>query len=212
MASRKSSASNTADKIFKRICRLSASFRSRMRSSPQVSPLATGERRRKRVCCARTPQRRQGPPGTHRPKTRRADLCRLRSQARCACQGARSFAALRDRQACRGVWCGRRSRSWQAATDGRHRFGKSRPGHRHRRQSAQRRCRRHSRGHHRERARRDEIGDRREAIRTAIAELRPGDVLLVAGKGHETGQIIGDRIVPFSDHEAVASALKELAA
>ena len=57
-----------------------------------------------------------------------------------------------------------------------------------------------------------EIGDRREAIRTAIAELHPGDVLLIAGKGHETGQIIGDRVVPFSDHEAVAAALKELAA
>jgi UDP-N-acetylmuramoyl-L-alanyl-D-glutamate--2,6-diaminopimelate ligase len=57
-----------------------------------------------------------------------------------------------------------------------------------------------------------EIGDRREAIRSAIADLRSGDVLLVAGKGHETGQIIGDRIVPFSDHEAVAAALKELAA
>ena len=57
-----------------------------------------------------------------------------------------------------------------------------------------------------------EIGDRREAIRSAIADLRRGDVLLIAGKGHETGQIIGDRIVPFSDHEAVAAALKELAA
>ena len=57
-----------------------------------------------------------------------------------------------------------------------------------------------------------EIGDRREAIRAAIADLRQGDVLLVAGKGHETGQIIGDRLVPFSDHEAVAAALKELAA
>jgi UDP-N-acetylmuramoyl-L-alanyl-D-glutamate--2,6-diaminopimelate ligase len=57
-----------------------------------------------------------------------------------------------------------------------------------------------------------EIGDRREAIRSAIAELRRGDVLLIAGKGHETGQIIGDRIVPFSDHEAVAAALKELVA
>jgi UDP-N-acetylmuramoyl-L-alanyl-D-glutamate--2,6-diaminopimelate ligase len=57
-----------------------------------------------------------------------------------------------------------------------------------------------------------EIGDRREAIRSAIAELRRGDVLLIAGKGHETGQIIGDRIVPFSDHEAVAMALKEFAA
>jgi UDP-N-acetylmuramoyl-L-alanyl-D-glutamate--2,6-diaminopimelate ligase len=57
-----------------------------------------------------------------------------------------------------------------------------------------------------------EIGDRREAIRGAIADLRPGDVLLIAGKGHETGQIIGDRVIPFSDHEAVATALKELAA
>jgi UDP-N-acetylmuramoyl-L-alanyl-D-glutamate--2,6-diaminopimelate ligase len=57
-----------------------------------------------------------------------------------------------------------------------------------------------------------EIGERGEAIRSAIADLRRGDVLLIAGKGHETGQIIGDRIVPFSDHEAVAAALKEPAA
>jgi UDP-N-acetylmuramoyl-L-alanyl-D-glutamate--2,6-diaminopimelate ligase len=57
-----------------------------------------------------------------------------------------------------------------------------------------------------------EIGDRREAIHRAIADLRAGDVLLIAGKGHETGQIIGDRVIEFSDHEAVATALKELAA
>ncbi len=54
-----------------------------------------------------------------------------------------------------------------------------------------------------------EIGDRHEAIRSAIAGLRAGDVLLIAGKGHETGQIIGNRVLPFSDHEAVAVALKE---
>src|SRR4029079_3598446 len=53
-----------------------------------------------------------------------------------------------------------------------------------------------------------EIGDRREAIRTAVSELKQGDVLLIAGKGHETGQIIGDKVLPFSDHEAVAAALK----
>jgi UDP-N-acetylmuramoyl-L-alanyl-D-glutamate--2,6-diaminopimelate ligase len=52
-----------------------------------------------------------------------------------------------------------------------------------------------------------EIGDRAEAIRTAIAALQPGDALLIAGKGHETGQIVGDRVLPFSDHDAVASAL-----
>ncbi len=53
-----------------------------------------------------------------------------------------------------------------------------------------------------------EIGDRAEAIRRAIAQLNSGDVLLIAGKGHETGQIIGDRVVPFSDHETVAAALQ----
>ena len=52
-----------------------------------------------------------------------------------------------------------------------------------------------------------EIGDRGEAIRTAIAELRGGDVLLIAGKGHETGQIVGQQVLAFSDHEAVAAAL-----
>jgi UDP-N-acetylmuramoyl-L-alanyl-D-glutamate--2,6-diaminopimelate ligase len=53
-----------------------------------------------------------------------------------------------------------------------------------------------------------EIGDRAEAIRTAIAGLTTGDVLVIAGKGHEPGQIIGDRILPLSDHEAVAAALQ----
>ena len=52
-----------------------------------------------------------------------------------------------------------------------------------------------------------EIGDRAEAIGKAIAGLKKGDVLLIAGKGHETGQIIGDRVLPFSDHDAVAAAL-----
>jgi UDP-N-acetylmuramoyl-L-alanyl-D-glutamate--2,6-diaminopimelate ligase len=52
-----------------------------------------------------------------------------------------------------------------------------------------------------------DIGDRADAIRIAIASLQPGDALLVAGKGHETGQIVGDRVLPFSDHDAVAAAL-----
>ena len=54
-----------------------------------------------------------------------------------------------------------------------------------------------------------EIGDRSEAIRASIAELNPGDVLLIAGKGHETGQIVGGKVLPFSDHDAVAAALAE---
>jgi UDP-N-acetylmuramoyl-L-alanyl-D-glutamate--2,6-diaminopimelate ligase len=54
-----------------------------------------------------------------------------------------------------------------------------------------------------------EIGDRAEAIRTAVRRLARGDVLLVAGKGHETGQIVGSKVLPFSDHEAVRAALAE---
>jgi UDP-N-acetylmuramoyl-L-alanyl-D-glutamate--2,6-diaminopimelate ligase len=52
-----------------------------------------------------------------------------------------------------------------------------------------------------------EIGDRAEAIRAAVDTLKSGDVLVVAGKGHETGQIVGDKTLPFSDHDAVAAAL-----
>jgi UDP-N-acetylmuramoyl-L-alanyl-D-glutamate--2,6-diaminopimelate ligase len=52
-----------------------------------------------------------------------------------------------------------------------------------------------------------EIGDRADAIRTAIAALQPGDALLIAGKGHETGQIVGERVLPFSDHDTVSAAL-----
>ncbi len=55
-----------------------------------------------------------------------------------------------------------------------------------------------------------EIGDRGEAIAHAVALLRRGDVLVVAGKGHETGQIVGDTTLPFSDHEAVRDALARL--
>ncbi len=52
-----------------------------------------------------------------------------------------------------------------------------------------------------------EIGDRAEAIQTAISELEEGDVLVIAGKGHETGQIVGDRVLPFDDAEVARQAL-----
>jgi UDP-N-acetylmuramoyl-L-alanyl-D-glutamate--2,6-diaminopimelate ligase len=52
-----------------------------------------------------------------------------------------------------------------------------------------------------------EIGGRAGAIAAAVDGLKRGDVLLVAGKGHETGQIVGKTVIPFSDHEAVAAAL-----
>ena len=54
-----------------------------------------------------------------------------------------------------------------------------------------------------------EIADRGEAIRAAIATLRAGDALVIAGKGHETGQIVGDRTLPFSDAETARAALRE---
>ena len=54
-----------------------------------------------------------------------------------------------------------------------------------------------------------EIGDRAEAIRAGARLLGEGDVLLVAGKGHETGQIIGSTVIPFSDHDAVRDVLTE---
>ena len=53
-----------------------------------------------------------------------------------------------------------------------------------------------------------EIGDRGEAIRQAIADLKKGDTLLIAGKGHETGQIVGDTVIPFSDQNTAIAALK----
>lgn len=52
-----------------------------------------------------------------------------------------------------------------------------------------------------------EIADRAEAIATAIGRLGTGDVLLIAGKGHETGQIVQGRVLPFSDHDVARGAL-----
>lgn len=54
-----------------------------------------------------------------------------------------------------------------------------------------------------------EIGDRSRAIRQAIAALGRGDVLCIAGKGHETGQVVGNERIEFSDHTVVRDALAE---
>jgi UDP-N-acetylmuramoyl-L-alanyl-D-glutamate--2,6-diaminopimelate ligase len=53
-----------------------------------------------------------------------------------------------------------------------------------------------------------EVGDRREAIRAAVAELNDGDILVVAGKGHEQGQTIAGVVHPFDDVTVTAEALQ----
>ncbi|MBW8321221.1 MAG: UDP-N-acetylmuramoyl-L-alanyl-D-glutamate--2,6-diaminopimelate ligase [Arenimonas sp.] len=54
-----------------------------------------------------------------------------------------------------------------------------------------------------------EIGDRAQAIRAGVAMLSSGDTLIVAGKGHEEGQTVGDVTLPFSDHAELRKALEE---
>ncbi len=53
-----------------------------------------------------------------------------------------------------------------------------------------------------------EIGDRKKAIQAAVAMMNTGDTLIVAGKGHEEGQTVGDQVLPFSDHAEIALALQ----
>ena len=55
-----------------------------------------------------------------------------------------------------------------------------------------------------------EVGDRAEAILRGIDVLEPGDALLIAGKGHETGQTIGDDVLPFDDVEQASMAVAAL--
>lgn len=54
-----------------------------------------------------------------------------------------------------------------------------------------------------------EIGNRGEAIAAAMDAARPGDIVIIAGKGHETGQIVGDQVLEFSDIETVRALLNE---
>ena len=55
-----------------------------------------------------------------------------------------------------------------------------------------------------------EIGDRAEAILRAVDMLSAGDSLIITGKGHETGQIIGDDVLPFDDVEQASVAVQAL--
>lgn len=55
-----------------------------------------------------------------------------------------------------------------------------------------------------------DIGDRRQAIKAAVTALGPDDLLVVAGKGHESGQIVGGRVIPFDDVTVVNEAVAEI--
>lgn len=57
-----------------------------------------------------------------------------------------------------------------------------------------------------------EIGDRAQAIQHGCEILQEGDCLVVAGKGHEPGQVVGDKVLPFSDHNVIQEVLNGVAA
>ena len=87
------------------------------------------------------------------------------------------------------------------------------PGADHRRDQARHRRAGRPRGR-RSRGRRAEVDaracaivDRKAAIERAVREARPGDLVLIAGKGHEKYQVIGDRVLPFDDVEVARAAL-----
>ena len=55
-----------------------------------------------------------------------------------------------------------------------------------------------------------EVGDRRDAIVTAIGSLKSGDVLVIAGKGHESGQTVAGEVLPFDDADEATRAIAAL--
>ena len=108
----------------------------------------------------------------------------------------------------------RQPRPRQARAHGPGRSGTGRSGRGDRRQSPRRGPRGHQGGDHAgaaaSRAEIVEIGERREAIDHAVAWARPGDVVLVAGKGHEAGQTSHGQTRPFDDRDELAKALEAL--
>lgn len=55
------------------------------------------------------------------------------------------------------------------------------------------------------------ITNRKEAIKAAVSQAQPEDIILIAGKGHETYQIIGDEVLDFNDMEILTEYLKQFA-
>ena len=204
-------ASSTRASVISSACRWSAASRSRTRWSRPGSRSRPAASRIAVFAALASLKGAKGRLDLVGDAQRRAGVRRLRPQARRAGKGARGAAALRQAPARRGVRRRRRPRQGQAAADGRDR-GREAPtassspttirAARIRPRSAPPSWRLR-----RARVARSATAARRSAARSR--RLQPGDVLLIAGKGHETGQIVGDRTLPFSDHDEVEAALRE---
>ena len=172
--------------------------------------IAAGEQPARRAAGTGQARRRQRPARDHGAGARRPRRRRLRPQARRARRRPES-ACARSRLA---AWCAcsaaaatatrASARSW-AASPRRWPTSSSSPTTIRAARTPRRSAREILAGAPAAR----EIGDRAEAIRAGSRLLGPGDVLLVAGKGHETGQIVGSTVIPFSDHDVVRAVLTE---
>ena len=149
----------------------------------------------------------------HSPKGIHSN-CRLRAYSRCRCQrtpghtrGSGHTGLNHHRSRCR-----RKPRQRQTSHHGKRSCSAQRPAHTYLRQPARRGTRRHNPRHgggtrHRRTQKTLSIADRREAIRTAAAIAQPGDVILIAGKGHEDYQEIKGVKHHFDDREVVKEFL-----
>ena len=180
--------------------------------SPRSPP-----RRRWASTCARPCSPREGAAGARPSRSGSGeaavpDLRRLRAHRRRAAQRPEDPARAEARAADRRLRLRRRSRSGEASADGPGRGSKRRLQHRHLRQSAQGRS---ARDHRRDQAglsvrattKRSSIA--REAITRAIALAQPRDIVLIAGKGHETYQEFADHTIPFDDVQIAQRALRK---